>query len=59
MTRSVNSILAHPALAGRTLLIRRDGTWAAHEIQPQGCLGEPRTLDSDPAVLGWRSGRAA
>lgn len=59
MTRPVDTILAHPALAGRTLLIRRDGIWAAHEIQPQGVLSAPRLLDSDPTVQGWRGGRAA
>ena len=59
MTRPVDSILAHPALAGRTLMIRRDGRWAAHEIQHQGRLGDPRTLESDPTVPDWRGGRAA
>ena len=60
MTRPANdTILAHPALAGRILIIRRDGRWAAHEIQPQGCLGEGRTVDSDPTGQTWRGGRAA
>jgi hypothetical protein len=60
MTRPVSdTILAHPALAGRILMIRREGRWAAHVIQPQGCLGDPQRLDTDPAQLNWRSGRAA
>lgn len=60
MTRPApDTILAHPALAGRTLVIHRNGRWAAHEIQPQGCLGEARTIDSDPTAQTWRGGRAA
>lgn len=60
MTRPApDTILAHPALAGRTLIIRRDGRWMAHEIQPQGCLGEPRNVDIDPTGHTWRGGRAA
>jgi hypothetical protein len=60
MTRPASdTILAHPALAGRTLLVRRAGTWAAHVIQPQGCLGDPRILDADPVQELWRAGRAA
>lgn len=59
MTRPVDTILAHPALAGRILMIRRNGQWAAREIRPEGCLGDPRTLDSDPMTHGWRGGRAA
>jgi hypothetical protein len=58
MTRSApDTILAHPALAGRTLLVRRGGSWAAHEIQPEGCLGDGRTVDADPTLYIWRGGR--
>lgn len=59
MTRSADTILAHPALAGRVLMIRREGSWAAHVIQAQGCLGEPLAFDSDPTAHTWRGGRAA
>ena len=51
-----DTILAHPALAGRTLLARRRGGWAAHLIQPEGQLGEARPVDADPADGAWRGG---
>jgi hypothetical protein len=54
-----DTILAHPALAGRTLLRRQGQRWAAYVIQPEGCLGTGQTLDSDPAQHVWRTGRAA
>ncbi|HWA56160.1 MAG TPA: hypothetical protein VG692_02845 [Gemmatimonadales bacterium] len=54
-----DTILAHPALAGRTVLVRRGRVWAAHLIQAEGRLGEPRILDTDPAQHVWRAGRAA
>ncbi len=56
---AADTILAHPELAGRILMMRREGRWAAHEIQPQGCLGEARALDTDPTSQTWRGGRAA
>lgn len=54
-----DTILAHPALAGRTLLVRRGPHWAAHLIQSEGCLGEGRPLDGNPTDQSWRAGRAA
>lgn len=60
MTESApDTILAHPALAGRTLLRRQGNRWAAHVIQPEGCLGNGRILDADAAPHLWRTGRAA
>ena len=60
MTRPApDTILAHPALAGRTLLLRQGSRWAAHVIQPEGCLGEAHILDTDPTLHVWRTGRAA
>ena len=58
MTKS-DTILAHPSLAGRILMTRRDGRWAAHVIQPQGSLGDALRIDTDPAQHSWRTGRAA
>lgn len=54
-----DTILAHPTLAGLTLMVRRDGRWAAHVIQPEGSLGDPRVLETDPVLHGWRTGVAA
>jgi hypothetical protein len=54
-----DTILAHPTLAGLTLMVRRDGRWAAHVIQPGGSLGDPRVLDADPVPEAWRAGAAA
>ena len=60
MTRPISdSILAHPSLAGRTLLVRRGGRWAAHLIQSEGRLSDAQLLDTDPAQHSWRTGRAA
>jgi hypothetical protein len=53
-----DSILIHPALAGRTLVVRHGGSWAAFEIQPEGELGNGRLVDSDPTTLAWRGGPA-
>lgn len=58
MTRP-DSLLAHPALAGRTLLVRRGGQWAAHLIDSQGSLGQPESVASNPADQIWRTGHAA
>ena len=50
------SILAHPALAGHTLVIvSREGAIAT-DIQPEGLLGEPRPAESNPAAFAWRGG---
>jgi hypothetical protein len=57
-TERPDSILMHPALAGRTLVVRRDRGWAAFDIQPEGGLGDGRPLDSDPTALAWRGGSA-
>jgi hypothetical protein len=48
------TILAHPALAGRTLFIRADGGWAAFEIQSEGRLSQGRPAERDPAATAWR-----
>lgn len=53
------TILAHPALAGRTLLVRRGAHWVAHVIQPEGRLDEARPVERNPAEFVWRAGRAA
>jgi hypothetical protein len=50
------TILAHPALAGHTLLTLRAEGAIATDIRPEGRLGEPRPAESDPAALGWRGG---
>jgi len=57
-TERPDSILMHPALAGRTLIVRRDRGWAAYAIQPEGGLGDARPLDSDPTAQAWRGGPA-
>jgi len=57
-TERPDSILMHPALAGRTLVIRRESGWAAFDIQAEGVLGEGRPLDSDPTAYAWRGGPA-
>ena len=54
-----DTILAHPALAGRTLMVLREGQWAAHVILPEGCLGEPSHFDIDPSEQSWRGRKAA
>lgn len=54
-----DTILAHPALAGRTLLTGRGNRWTAWLIRPEGSLAEARVLDRHPAEFCWRNGRAA
>ena len=49
------TIFVHPALAGRTLLVRNGAGWAAFEIQPEGRLGEGRPIE-DPSTTAWRGG---
>lgn len=55
-TAHPNTILAHPALAGRTLFTRREDGWAARLIQPEGQLGEAWPVEADPAAAAWRGG---
>lgn len=50
-----DTILAHPALAGCTLFVRRAGQWAAFEIESEGRLA-PVRLVADPAAHAWRGG---
>jgi hypothetical protein len=57
-TERPDSILMHPALAGRTLVVRRGGTWTAFEIQREGDLGSGRDVDTDPAFHAWRGALA-
>lgn len=58
MSRPVpETILAHPALAGRRLLLRQGGRWLAHEIQPEGTLGDAEPVETDPTLHVWRGGR--
>lgn len=51
-----DSILMHPALAGRTLMVRHGGSWAAFEIMREGNLGSGQPLEADPTTLAWRGG---
>jgi hypothetical protein len=51
-----DSILIHPALAGRTLVVRHGGQWAAFDIHAGGRLSEPRQIGSDPTLDTWRGG---
>jgi hypothetical protein len=53
-TERVDSILLHPALAGRTLVVRRRGTWTAFEIERGGQLVSGRMFDGDPTADAWR-----
>jgi len=53
-----DSILIHPALAGRTLMVRAGGGGFSVEILPGGQLGQPRPLDPNSLPLGWRGGSA-
>jgi hypothetical protein len=52
------TILAHPALAGRTLLAQHGEGWAAFDIQTEGRLGEARPVPFDPSESAWRGGAA-
>lgn len=58
MSRSDDAptILAHPALAGRTLYLRAGRRWATRVIHPEGVLGEARPIEGDPALDTWRGG---
>ena len=56
MIRQPDTILAHPALTGRTLLVRAADSWAAFEISSEGRLGDVRPAESDPVVHAWRGG---
>jgi hypothetical protein len=57
-TERVDSILLHPALAGRTLIVQQRGTWAAFEIEAEGHPVSGRVLDGDPAADAWRGSSA-
>jgi hypothetical protein len=57
-TPHADTILAHPALAGRVLYRRGAEAWAAHEIQEGGRLGPALPADVDPASDAWRGGPA-
>ncbi len=48
-----DTILLHPALIGRTLLVRAVTGWAAFDIEPEG-LGHGRPANFDPAADAWR-----
>lgn len=48
-----DTILLHPALIGRTLLVSAPGGWAAFDIQPEG-LRDGRPANFDPAADAWR-----
>jgi len=50
------TILAHPALAGRTLIAQHGDGWAAFEIETEGRLGEARPVPFDPTESAWRGG---
>lgn len=53
-----DSILLHPALAGRTLTVRAEGGGFSVEILPGGRVGQPRPLDPNSPQSGWRGGPA-
>jgi hypothetical protein len=53
-----DSILVHPALAGRTLMVRGEGGCFSVDIQAGGRLGQTRPLDPDSFPSGWRGGPA-
>jgi hypothetical protein len=57
MPADVETILAHPALTGRTLLIRRGQGWSACDIQSGGRLGDCRPYEGDPTSAIWRGGQ--
>lgn len=57
-TEPIDSILLHPSLAGRTLVVRRAGTWAAFDIEREGHPVSGRMLDGDPAADAWRGSSA-
>ena len=54
-----DTILAHPALAGRTLLVRHGARWAAHRLDAEGTPGAAEPLAGNPADQVWRTGDAA
>ena len=49
-----DSIFAHPALAGRTLLVRQGQRWADHAIRSDGTTSMIRQRGQLPAELAWR-----
>lgn len=51
-----DTILADPALAGHTLLIRREGRWLARDIHTKGFLDEGRVVRQVPLADSWRGG---
>lgn len=53
-TQPIDSILLHPALAGRTLVVHHAGGWAAFEIEAGGRPAAGRLLEGDPAAEAWR-----
>jgi hypothetical protein len=53
-----HSILVHPILAGRTLLVRSEGGCFSVAIQPGGTLGQPRHLPAQALPSSWRGGPA-
>jgi hypothetical protein len=53
-----DSLLVHPALAGRTLMVRSEGGCFSVDIGPGGRLGDPRPLDPNSVASGWRGGPA-
>jgi len=58
MSPSPDTILAHPALSGRTIHVRRGRGWETYLIQSEGALGrhpEPVRPDFD----SWRTSTAA
>ena len=57
-TLDPDTILAHPALMGRTLLVCREAGWAAFNILSEGRLGEARPVTIDPTESAWRGGVA-
>jgi hypothetical protein len=53
-----DSILIHPLLAGRTLLVRGEHGCFSFDIHPDGVLGQPRPVESQALPSNWRGGPA-
>jgi len=57
-TIPADSILIHPTLAGRTLMVRGEGGCFSVGIEAGGRHGQTRPLDPNSLPSGWRGGPA-
>ena len=48
------TLLDHPALAGRTVLVRRGPAWESFIVRREGGLHSIALPDGQPPRLGWR-----